>query len=322
VEGTTKASSTIATQTKRACSLLAGSSHIKDVDLWFAAVGSSACRLVLKTQGLECLEFLTDLGVLEAANNNLAARSCLSVALSFCLKASKYSDSSESLRPAMKHIIMALSLLQDHALLCCPRDLLGKTVSLSDLCDIVTQVLVRTDEGIGEELDTFRKKLHATAADKRWSFALSNKITKNKAGDSLRLRRPGLHSTWYVGDGLLLPPSETLVSGLKYCKQALRAPAMTDAALALYSFVEGRGAHTLALRLLCFSGVTQMCTAKASVSYDDIADANHQTVTALAERYIGGTGNGITSGVVDSQLAVSFLLCLPLKLAFKVRSIA
>jgi hypothetical protein len=61
-----------------------------------------------------------------------------------------------------------------------------------------------------------------------------------------------------------------------------------------------------------------MCAKANAVDFDALADANHQTVTALAERYLGGTGNGITSGVVDSQLAVSFLLCLPLKLAFKV----
>jgi hypothetical protein len=218
----------------------------------------------------------------------------------------------------MKHVIMASSLLQDHALLSCPSDLLGTTLSLGDLCDIVSQVLVRTDEGIGEELDDFRKKLHASAADKRWSFALSNKITRNITGDSLRLRQPALHSTWYVGDGLLLPPSETLVRGVEYCKQSIGVPALTDSTLGLHSFVEGRGAHALALRLLCYSTVTQMCAKANAVDFDALADANHQTVTALAERYLGGTGNGITSGVVDSQLAVSFLLCLPLKLAFKV----
>ena len=317
IEGSPVSSSTIATQTKRVCSLLAGTSEIQDVDLWYTAVGSSACRLVWKTKGLECFEFLSDLDVLEACDNNISSRCCLAVALSFCMKASKNVETSE-LRNRMKNLIMASSLLHDHALLCCSSDLLGTTLSLGDLCDILSQILARSDEGIGEEIDEFRKKLHASAAEKRWSFAFSNKVTRNKIGECLRLYQPSLHATWYIGDGLLLPPSETLKQGVEYCKQAIGVPALSDATLGLHAFVEGRGAHALALRLLCHSTITQICNKRNAVDFDLLADATHETVTALAERYLGGTGNGITSGVVDSQLAVSFLLCLPLKLAFKV----
>lgn len=318
INGTSKTSRTIATQSKRACSLLACSVQIQDIDLWYAAVGSSACRLAWETHGLECLEFLSDLGALEACDNNLSARCCLAVALSFCMKASKLAASQVS-RPGMKYVIMASCLLQDHALLNCPSGLLAKTLSLGDLCDIVSQILVRADEGIGEELDDFRKKVHCSAADKRWSFALSNKITRNKMGESLRIRQPSLHPTWYVGDGLLLPPVQALVRGVDYCKQSMGVIESIDSStFLLHSFVEGRGAHALALRLVCHSTVTQMCSEEKTVNYFELEDANHQSVTALAERYLGGTGNGITSGVVDSQLAVSFLLCLPLKLAFKV----
>jgi hypothetical protein len=187
------------------------------------------------------------------------------------------------------------------------------------MCDIVSQVLVRTDEGFGEELDDFRKKLHGSAADKRGSFALSEKITRNKLGESLRLRRPILHSTWYVGDGLLLPPSETLVRSVQYCKQSMSSSALDEAIMGLHAFVGGRGAHSLALRLLAHSTVTQMCNPKTFLAFETLADSHRQTVTSLAERYLGGTGNGITSGVIDSQFAVSILLSLPLKLAFKVR---
>jgi len=42
------------------------------------------------------------------------------------------------------------------------------------------------------------------------------------------------------------------------------------------------------------------------------------TVRALVDFSIGGTGTGITSGLVNSQLAVTFLLLLPGKAAFHV----
>ena len=47
---------------------------------------------------------------------------------------------------------------------------------------------------------------------------------------------------------------------------------------------------------------------------DDMGD----TVRALTERTIGGTGTGITSGLVDSQVAATFLLLLSVKVAFHV----
>jgi hypothetical protein len=65
-----------------------------------------------------------------------------------------------------------------------------------------------------------------------------------------------------------------------------------------------------------------MCQSGNDIShFQAILDTHNQTLTALAERSLGGSGNGILSGVVDSQLAGSFLLCLPLKRAFKVSSI-
>ena len=301
--------STVVTQTKRACSLLSESSVLDSTDLWFAAVGSSACRLAMKSTSQECLRFMADLGVFEAAQNSMAARSCLAVSLSFCLKAAKLSSCQEHIRSAMKLIVTALSLIQDNAVMKCPSTLLDSTLSVMELCDVVTQVLVRADEGIGEELDEFRKTLQGQAA-------ASNKPTHSSAKSLVR--RPVLQSSWYVGDGLLLPPSETLSNALQYCKHALQNPAQSESVLNLHSFVDGRGAYSLALRLLSVAAASRMASKEEDPSYFGIQEAGKRTIVSLTERYVGGTSNGITSGTVDSQMAVSTLLCLPLKMAFSV----
>jgi hypothetical protein len=320
-EGTSTASSTIATKTKRVCSLLAGSSRIPDRQLWFAAIGASACRLAWATSDVQCLEFLSDLGVLDSLDDGLSARCCLAVALTLCKKALKQSNSHDILT-CMKYVIMATSLLKDTSIPRCPVDLLGAAVTVEELCDIISQILVRADEGIGEEVDEFRKLLHSSAESKVWSSALATKDIQKDGKDSLLMHRPSLHPSWYVGDGLLLPPSETLIYGLDFCKQSLARSSLADVTFELFSFVEGRGAHALALRVLTYSTMTQMCQSGNDIShFQAILDTHNQTLTALAERSLGGSGNGILSGVVDSQLAGSFLLCLPLKRAFKVSSI-
>jgi hypothetical protein len=321
--GEPQSSNTIVTRSRRACSLLAGCSNIHDSDLWYAAVGASACRLAWQTKDGQCMDFLSDLGVLESTQDSIAARACMAVALALCLKASQQT-ADPAVLDGMKYLVMAASLLQDHALLSCPNTVLSAALALGELTDIVVQVLVRTDEGFGEGLDSFRKELHTTAAKKRWSFLTSTKSPCGDITESMRLRRPVLHSSWYVGDGLLLPPLEALSRGIEYCKYSMGAhkgsqwTLLEDAGLNLHYFLEGRGSHSLAIRLLCNSTVTRLCSMGGSASFDLLAEANQQTSTSLLERYLGGAGNGITSGLVDSQLAVSFLLGLPVKQAFKV----
>jgi hypothetical protein len=131
------------TRIKRACAILDGCSNLSSSDLWYAAVGSSACRLAMKSTNLECLKFMSDLGMFEVSQHFLASRTCLAVSLAFCLKASKLAGSPGAVKPAMKHVIMALSLLQDHALLKCPLDLLDKTVSVAELCYVISQIFNR-----------------------------------------------------------------------------------------------------------------------------------------------------------------------------------
>jgi hypothetical protein len=317
LKDTSTDSSPVATEVKRTCSLLAGYSEIEEEDLWFAAIGASACTLAFKSSGTECINFLSDLGVFEASRHDLIARSCLAVALSFCKKISRNTES-HGVEVGMKSILMASSILFDHALQRSPARLLESVLSLGELCDVISHVLVRSDEGVGEELDDFRKQLHLSSVQKGLSLSASENKKGKEIAENLRLRQPTIHSSWYIGDGLLLPPMETLVRGVEYCKQSVARSSANESIFRLISFVEARGAHALSLRLLIMSTSKQLCSPAASSSFAPLADASLKTMTALSERYLGGTGNGITSGVIDSQFAVSFLLALPLRNAFKV----
>ena len=314
-KGESQNASMVATQTKKACSLLSRAPHLEEADLLFSAAAPVACQLALKTNGFEAFDFLADLRMLEASQSNIAARCCIAVSLAYCRKLSK---SSSSLSDGMKSLAMALSLLQDYILSKCPQNVLGVALDFSQLCDIVSQVLARADEGFGEKLDGFRKMLLERAAEKRWSSALSNGNRKNELGESVRISQPTLHPSWYVGDGLLLPPDEGLEKGIDYCKQSMGLQMLDDPSMGIHAFVANRGAHALALRILSHSTTMQICRLQNGAYFDELADFNQHLNIALVERYLGGTGNGITSGVVDSQLAASFLLSLPLKLAFKI----
>ena len=315
LNGEINAASMIATQTRKACSLLSRAPQLTESDLLFTAAAPIACRLALRTNGFEAFDFLTDLRILEASQCNLAARCCIAVSLSYCRK---FSKSNSCLSDTMEGLVMASSLLQDYILSHCPSEILGVAIDFSQLCDIVSQVLARADEGFGEKLDKFRKMLLERAAEKRWSFALSNSISRNNLGESVRISQPMLHPSWYVGDGLLLPPEEAVRKSIDYCKQTMGLKTMDDISMGIHAFVASRGAHALALRILSHSTTVQICLHRNENCFDELEGFNQRISIGLVERYLGGTGNGITSGVVDSQLAASFLLSLPLKLAFKI----
>ena len=312
---------TMATRTKRACSLLSGTgvsaTGMSEEQVLFAGAANSVCQLARKTNKSETLDFMKDLGILEASKSNLASRCCLAVALNYCFRASK-TVNSQDLISNMKGIVTAYSLLQDYTLSNCPGEFLGAVTTFSGLCDIVSQVLTRADEGIGEELEEFRRGLLDRATETRWSFSSSESHKQCDIDHLPRIGTPAFHPTWYVGDGLLLPPREALTRGLEYCKQVMGIQLMDEPSMGIESFVSNRGAQSLALRILSHSIMTQACLRQAETSFEFLEEFNEDIAIALVERYLGGTGNGITSGVVDSQLAVSHLLSLPLKLAFKI----
>jgi hypothetical protein len=127
------------------------------------------------------------------------------------------------------------------------------------------------------------------------------------------------YSSWYIGDGLLLPPLEALKHSMEFCSAHLNLaanktqtklyadPNFPDSEDDLFSFLSNRGALNLALRV----AITDF---SHNGHYRNIND----TLIALAERSLGSSGSGIVNGNVDSQLAVVHLMNLSTKKAFKV----
>jgi hypothetical protein len=311
----------IASQTRRVCELLApglDSESLDETSLLFIAAITSARDLAWTSDGLESIDLLSDLGILAASNCEIASRCCLSLSMTYCLRSAKQSGANK-LMTNMKAIVIASSILQDYTLLKCKNDVLGSATSLCVLSDIISRVLIRADEGCGEELDVFRRNLLEKATEKRWTFAsLSVEKTKNNNIEELvNLVSPTFHPTWYVGDGLLLPPEEAMRKGIDYCKQIMGLQIMDDPSMGIEAFVVNRGCRALGLQLLSHSVTTQICLSHPETPFELLNEFNYALVISLAERYLGGTGAGMTNGLVDSQLAMSHLVSLPLKVAFK-----
>jgi hypothetical protein len=269
-----------------------------------------------------------------------AVRAILSVALSLCRRASDGTasgleyDDDETLSK-MKDVIRASSLVQDYALLGCPKRTLKALVSLGLLTETASQVVVRADEGVGESLEVFSEKLRQEARARRHHSATVHcRLIEGNCIDTLRVSKPLLHPSWYVGDGLLLSPREALSWSVAFCRDLFSFWHQTgasidcgmDGAVGLHRFLGDRGAHAVALRISSVFSSIALSTKEFPQAFDGaiLGDAfvrqQRDTIKSLCERSLGGSGSGITSMTIDSQLAVSFLLSLPIKIAFKVRA--
>ena len=85
--------------------------------------------------------------------------------------------------------------------------MLPSLVSFGSLLDTVGEAFTRADEGKGEIKDAFRQQLQTSIWKERLS---SDEVLSQKLLCVIPVRRPALHPTWYIGDGLLLPPTEVL----------------------------------------------------------------------------------------------------------------
>jgi hypothetical protein len=309
------------TVAKRAYSLMVGHSGGSHDGIWVAACATAANGLIREGHDERVIDFMAQVGLQTKSHDDVAVRAHLSVALTLCSQASNNIDMDAS-EEGMKRVLRAASLLRDQSLAISPNRVLPSLVSFGSLLETVGEVFTRADEGKGEIMDAFRQELQTSV----WKQRLSSDevLSKNLLCVS-PVHRPALHPTWYIGDGLLLPPTEVLVQSIDYCRKTLGGHSkVEDPAMELYRFVADRGARSLALRLLCASVIMHTNRPDSQLqsqwdsSCDDVVDGMGDTVRALAERSIGGTGTGITSGLVDSQLAASFLLSLPVKVAFHV----
>lgn len=320
---------------KAACTILSGLNKRGGQTIWYTVAGEAASHIASSTDDGRYLDFLAAAGILNDFGDEDAVNSLLSVALTLCRRASNESFGvagigSDTLR--MEDVIRASSLVHDYALIGCPERMLVALVSIGLLTETASQVLLRADEGLGEALESLSEKLARDARMRRNHVKSRDSPIDGEDFNVLRTGRPLLHTSWYVGDGLLLPPRDALHTSVAYCRDVLdvclkwgNAPANADGPVELHRFLGERGAHAAALRIVCVYTSMALSAGQLPSTFDGntIGDGFLQnlrnTLKCLCERSLGGSGSGITSVTIDSQLAVTFLLSLPLKVAFKVR---
>ena len=180
-------------------------------------------------------------------------------------------------------------------------------VEVAGHLDAACQVLSRCDEGVGESVDHIRNTLRHEA---------SKEILSSHCGKPNNYKctylKTDIHPSWYVGDGILLPPTEALKHVTLFLNGHVRKyNIMHDGTIDLYELLVACGAHSLALKILCESA-SMICSILHQQHIDgpvaSIRDSLDDTIHALLARNLGGSGTGITNCLIDSQQAVSFLL--------------
>jgi hypothetical protein len=315
------------TKSKRICSIMVGPDQEKNSQLWLGIMGEVSSRLVWRQDHDVVLKFLRIGGLLDGSSDKLSSRVLINVVMSLCAKASvgcrDQSGEPRSVETNMKNIIVAASVLQEYVIVHCPDNMLVDVSALAILTTTASQILKRSDGGVGERLDIFEDTL---------SSACTHTPTAGNRKNGTLPSTPKLHPSWYIGDGLLLPPFETLAGCVAYCRDELASlsPEIKPANVIfgglngvseLLHLLSERGAHSCALGVSSRSLLSFMCSTDDFVmeSLWQCIDSRQEIVRHLTERSLGGSGNGITSVTIDSELAVPYILTLPIKLAFKVR---
>lgn len=311
----TNLTTTMLAEARRVVSLLTIISKADVVDVWVAAASRIAVSLVHENRDGNLLEFLSKVGLLTSADNEHSSQAIVSIAIALCSQSSSAGLDSST---RMKRCMTSVALVQDWSMLISHGKLLSEVVGFSSLLDVAYHSFTRCDEGAGESMESLRRSLQSLA----WPILSTSSPTIHQLKGTfiVPMHKPTLHSSWYIGDGLLLPPEEALPTCVGLCTDLLRKCVSADRNTTdLYKLVSGRGAHSFALRVLCHASVVLACHGlqqDCDSRYPDLKLALAHTSRALAERCLGGTGSGITSSLIDSQKAVSFLLALPIKEAF------
>lgn len=320
---------------KHWCAILAESpSEVEN--LWSRSVGTLASTIAKTDRNHASLLLLQVSGVLQERGDCSSFHSVISVALTLFGRASeeatKIADSmtfmskdeenlSAALR-AMRSLAQASMLLREHIILFSPPSMLSSSISLVNLSEFVCDVSCRSDLGIGEKLERYVDLLRAGSRKHRQ--------TKNSAkmpvDKGMLPNSPVFHPSWYIGDGLLLRPVDTLLLCMATCDNVLDFESNESAEHGLITnssmnasdiihVLESRGAHYTSLRLVSFSDATALSRNKAC----PFSDRKASLSAALAQRSLGGMESGLTSGAIDHLLSVSFLIGnLPKETAFNV----
>ncbi|KAL3793113.1 hypothetical protein HJC23_005615 [Cyclotella cryptica] len=233
-------------------------------------------------------------------------------------------DLSQSLI-AMKNMAQASLLLREHIILLSPPSMLPSSITLSNITEFVCEVSCRADLGIGENIEKCMDLLQV-------GNRMHQRHLTRSPGLLTEMNRPSpapvLHPTWYIGDGLLLPPVETLLLSMTSCKMILDFESHKSPELGYFAYslmkapdiihvLEARGAHSTSLRLISFCESVALSQSISSLPFSH--SSVRKICAALAERSLGGMESGLTSGDIDAMLSISFLIGnLPKEKAFNI----
>lgn len=303
---------------KQWCTALCDSSEAEKV--WSYAVGTISSQIA-DTSGINASVLLEVSGAFKEGHD-AHYQSILSVAMSLCNKAfsqtyelsqstCSHEDSLSASLAAMDNMVRASQLLRKHIILSCPANALPMTLSMSTLIELVCDVTTsRSDFGVGERLEQ--------------EFAILNPTPQNHSSACLKALPPPpiLHSSWYIGDGLLLQPTEALFGCVSYCRvvsqlESIGISFSSDQLVAtsnIIQMLETHGAHSTSIRLIAHGNAASISNT-SSLLFD--SETVVKSKAHCAERSLGGTDAGLTSGSIDSLSSVSFLLELPKEIAFR-----
>jgi hypothetical protein len=299
-------------EARRVCALLTVLCKQDARDVWSAA-SMKVVKSVIAERNEDLLEpFLSCVSMLTPTRDELPIRAQIAVAFALC---------NESMRPnitplqGMNKLVNATSLLRDRSIVTATGKMLTEIISFAGHLDLACQILSRCEEVTGETVESLLRRLQSRA----WHGVSKPYADGSQLQTNRTLQKPVFQPSWYVGDGLLLPPKESFAKCLLFCKDMIHvSSASCDGVTGLVSLTGGRGACSLALRILIHAMSVRVCARAAAKEdwLDALEDAFGETSRSLAERSLGGTRSGITSSIVDSQQAVSFLLILPIQEAF------
>lgn len=136
---------------------------------------------------------------------------------------------------------------------------------------------------------------------------------------------PIIHASWYIGDGLMLRPIETLILSMTTCETMLVLESnrtndpnhVTRSTIETFDFIhmlESRGANSTALRLI---SIADSIALSRNTSHH-VTNRIESITAALAERTLGGVESGLTSGTIDYLSTVFLTGNLPKEKAFNV----
>ena len=101
------------------------------------------------------------------------------------------------IRPRLKSVILANSLLNEHALFFSPASLLPFMTFLNNLADVWAHMILKSDCGVGEKMEAYKHGLLEPFLSCPITLSSVENGVINKCAISL-------HPSWHISDGLLL----------------------------------------------------------------------------------------------------------------------